>query len=119
MARLLIAALFLLQSSTNGVITGRLTTAGGAPASGTRVALRPVSDTPPSSDSVQVSISETDAAGRYRLDNVPPGRYLITAGQVGRPTFYPGTLVSDDAAVIAVRASETVNVPDFTLQSAS
>ena len=29
-----------------------------------------------------VSLAETDSTGRYQLENVPPGRYYITAGRL-------------------------------------
>jgi hypothetical protein len=68
----------------------------------------------------------TDAEGRYTLEQVPPGRYLIAANDDGRlsasepfPTvFYPGTPEKEKAAVVTVgrgdsRADYDVSVPSL------
>src|SRR4051794_25668380 len=38
------------------------------------------------------SLARTDQEGKFRLDNISPGRYYISAGRVDAPTYYPGTL---------------------------
>src|SRR6188768_2705736 len=119
MNQLILAALLQLQSP-NGTITGRLMSAPGVPAVGVRVTAKPIAETAtPASADVLLSISQTDSAGRYRLENVPPGRYYITGGLVASPTYFPGTAAIGDATAFAVTAGSTASVPDFTVQRAS
>ena len=119
MFHILLAAALLIQSA-NGTVTGRLLSAAGTPAVGVRVTAKPAADAAvPAAPDVLISIAQTDDAGRYRLENVPPGRYYITAGLVGSPTYYPGTAAVGNATVIAITAGATAAVPDFTLQAAS
>src|SRR3954466_10638753 len=63
--------------SQTGTVTGTLKTDNGTPAVGVRVGamVRPESPTELSSASALSSIAETDAAGHFRLENVPQGRY--------------------------------------------
>ena len=35
-------------------------------------------------------IVETDANGRYFLDDIPQGRYFISGGRLDQPAYYPG-----------------------------
>jgi hypothetical protein len=51
-----------------------------------------------------VRVTQTDADGRYRLANLPPGRYLIAAGLVGLATYYPGQIDALRATVVTVAA---------------
>jgi hypothetical protein len=58
----------------------------------------------------------TDAQGRYRLANLPPGRYFIVASVFGYPTFYPATTNADGATVVTVGAdAPVVDAIDFTV----
>jgi len=83
MIALLLALTLFVQGTAlqneNGTITGVLKTSAGQPAVGVRGA-------------AMASLVTTDAAGRYRLENIPPGRYYITAGRVDFPTYFPGAL---------------------------
>ena len=49
-----------------------------------------------------VSLAETDSTGRYQLENVPPGRYYITAGRLDVLTYYPGTLEVSQGLVVSI-----------------
>ena len=119
MNQVLLAALLLVQSP-NGTITGRLLSAAGTPAVGVRVTAKPVVDAAaPATPDVLVSISQTDLEGRFRLENIPPGRYYITAGLVGVPTYYPGTMAIGTATALNVTAGSTASVPDFAVQQLS
>jgi hypothetical protein len=70
------------------------------------------------SDSVSVnatvfeSITQTDAAGRYRLA-IPPGRYYIGAGSVSSPTYYPNTTNISSARAIVVSADRALDNINF------
>ncbi len=67
-----LASIFLGDGADTGVISGTLTTADGLPAAGVRVELLPVGVTQAGGYS-----TETDAAGAYRIANVPTGRYTL------------------------------------------
>src|SRR6187399_1903865 len=75
-------------------VEGRVLTEDGMPAVGVRVTAQSVPDTAVAARDagVMVSIVQTDASGRYRLERIPPGRYYITAGLVDFPTYYPGVI---------------------------
>jgi hypothetical protein len=62
-----------------------------------------------------LSIAETDASGRYRLENVPAGRYYIGAGLVDLPSYYPGADKPSEAGIVTVTPGLTVEGFDFTL----
>jgi hypothetical protein len=61
------------------------------------------------------SIAETDASGRYKLENIPPGRYYIAAGRLDLPTYYPGTQSMAIGRTILVSAGLLVSNIDFDL----
>jgi hypothetical protein len=65
------------------------------------------------------TLTETDATGRYRLQNVPPGRYYITAGRVDLPTYYPGTLDVKQGTAISITSAAAISDIDFVIQDAS
>jgi hypothetical protein len=105
-----------------GVVTGQIQTQDGKPATAVRVAAIPAP--PPGvrpQDGIQyyvapppVRITQTDDEGRYRLANIPPGRYLIAAGLVGLATYYPGQIDALLASVVTVTA-DTPSTIDFKL----
>jgi hypothetical protein len=116
MNALLFSLLFALQSTVSagtGAITGRLLTISGNPAANMRVALSP------GDSGALVSLTLTDNAGRYRIANVPPGRYYIAAGLVDSPTYLPGTVSRKDATQVSVTAGSLVEAPDFRLAANS
>jgi hypothetical protein len=95
-------------TAQTGVLAGQLNTPEGRPAAGIRVAAMaaPEPNAPPTAaTSTLVSIGQTDASGRYRLEGIPAGRYYIVAGQVGFPTYYPGVVGLAEATPIAVSAT--------------
>jgi hypothetical protein len=65
------------------------------------------------------SLAETDEAGRFRIENIPPGNYYIVAGRVDQPTYYPGTAEIRGGRLIAVAAGETVSGIDFSVADSS
>jgi hypothetical protein len=63
----------------------------------------------------------TEKDGAYRLDEVPPGRYIILANYDGkmsgdapfRPTYYPGVFDKEKAAVITVGEGQKLDSYDI------
>ena len=75
-----------------GSVTGQLLQKEGLTIAAVRISAMavPEANVAVSATSTLVSLTVTDNAGRYRLDNVPPGRYYIIAGLLDSPTYYPG-----------------------------
>lgn len=104
------------QRADIGVATGQLRGPGGAPAIGVRVAALPVTDTNTQQvGGSLVSLAETGPDGRFRLENIPPGRYYIQAGFIDGPSYYPGVSSTATATSVLVAAGATVTGLDFTM----
>jgi hypothetical protein len=104
-----------------GVLTGVLRNASGMPAAGIRVSIMPVAEgiiIVPGTDTLS-NLTQTDSAGRYRLENVMPGRYLIVAGALNFPTFYPAGTESSQARVVEIFAGKTLDNLDFVIDPRS
>jgi len=117
----LIAGLFYATvgtSQTEGTITGRLLNRDGSPAANIRVMAVSAQAASVRSGREIVSSVETDNAGNYRLQNVPTGRYLITAGIVDSPSSYPGVADLARATVVTMTTGVPLQEIDF-LQVAS
>jgi hypothetical protein len=104
-----------------GVVTGTLRVKDGGPAARVRVGVMSV---PEPGRGVRgagtlVSQVETDDAGRFRFEGVPPGRYYIVAGKLQTPTFYPGVRDMGTAKTIEVAAKATVRDIDFAVVTLS
>lgn len=104
-----------VAGTPDGAITGRLLSIDGAPLAGIRISAiaAVVSDGGRPSSSSILSLAETDSSGRFRLENVPPGRYNILAGRLDTPSYYPGTPLLSGATTVAVVAGSTVSGFDF------
>lgn len=104
-----------------GTVTGVLRTATGTPATGVRVSAlsKPEEVTDLAQASSLAGIAETDASGRFRLENIPPGRYYVIAGNIDLPTYYPGVVAAKDATAIQVTPGATVPGIDFVLSNVS
>ena len=121
---LLVPGVSAAQTGT-GVVTGQLRTIDGALAVSVRVAVFPVptgfaipADGPNYFNAAPpASTAMTDNQGRYRLENIPPGRYYIMAGVVNEPTFYPASKATnaEGAAIVTVAPGATPNNLDFRL----
>jgi len=121
--KILLFALLLLQGPATapnaGAVSGRILSDDGSPAVGVRVAAMPVPEsTGPVSAPVLTSISQTDSAGNYRLENIPPGRYYVTAGLINAPMYFPGVTSPSASSVVNVTASSLVRNVDFRLPHA-
>jgi len=108
-------------TNQSGTITGVLRSAAGEPAAGVRVSAltRPEAINDLAAAVAFAGLGETDSTGRYRLENIPPGRYYIVAGRVDAPTYYPGTLQAGEGTVVAVTPGLTVSAIDFVLNAGS
>ena len=120
MKKLLLIAVLLAPASaasqvSTGTVSGEIRTREGQPAVGVRVSAMavPEAGVPANSGTALVSIGMTDNQGRYRLENVLPGRYYITAGFVDGPTFYPGVAAVSGATVVNVLSSTPVTGINF------
>jgi hypothetical protein len=56
----------------------------------------------------------TDKEGRYRITNLPAGRFLVAAGLPGQDTYYPDAVDAHGAKAITLAAGATESA-DFTL----
>src|SRR5689334_13873767 len=70
-----------------GIVTGSIQMESGGPAGGVRVAVIPWDDT---TGANLTSLAETDSSGKFRLVDIPQGRYFVIAGRLSSPTFFPG-----------------------------
>jgi hypothetical protein len=87
-----------------GIITGTIQVDGGGFMAGVRVAVISVEDTIGAN---LISLSETDAAGHYRLTDVPQGHYFVVAGRVNSFTYFPGGTDRTAAKEVVVEAART------------
>lgn len=125
----LLAILLLLQGAPAGgggaVANGQVRLADGSPVAAIRVSAVPAP--PPNikpSDgqnyyAVQapVRVALTGNDGRYRLPNLPAGRYFILAGMLGQATFYPATANIEAADIITVAAGSPIDGLDITMRT--
>jgi hypothetical protein len=119
MTSLFLVAMFLVQGSRvlqpgSGIVTGTIQMEGGASAAGVRVGAMAPDD--PSS---LISVAETDSAGRYRLTNVPAGKYLIVAGRLESLSYYPGGTDREKATEVTVDAAKVTTIGSFTVPAGS
>jgi hypothetical protein len=117
---LCVLSLILLQQPVRpefGEMSGRIRDSAGVPAAGIRVAAAPVDDGVPvaRASTTLSSITQTDSEGRYRLENIPPGRYRIMAGLLAFPSYYPGVATPDQARIVTIGAGQGVINLDFTI----
>jgi hypothetical protein len=115
-------AIFLAQASSvtqqaqNGSATGVIRSATGQSVAGVRVAAQAVPNSEAGAgEGALVSLTQTDSTGRYRLENIPPGRYYIQAGLVDLPTYYPGATTAAAATSILIGGGAVVANLDFTI----
>jgi hypothetical protein len=87
------------------------------PAPGVRVSAMALEATDPGNkaSAALASLTQTDSAGRYRLENIPPGNYHVTAGSLQLPTYYPGVISRSQARALALSSGATAQEIDFKL----
>jgi len=104
-------------------VTGQVLTRDGVPAAAVRVSAiaAPPPDARPQDGSQYYQAPPpvrsvlTGVDGRYRLPNLPPGRYHVVAGVLGQATYYPSTLDADRASVVAVASASKTGGIDLRL----
>ena len=116
---LLTVSISLFAQEQTGAITGRVTGMDGRPAAGVRVALASPDANGKITSDILSGLTVTDETGRYRIDDIPPGRYGVVAGAVAAPTFYPGTTSISGASVVSVEPGMTMSGLDFSLATTS
>jgi hypothetical protein len=113
------APLVALQNQ-NGTASGVIRTSTGVPAAGVRVAAvaLPGPDTS-AGEGALLSLTQTDSAGHFRLDNILPGHYYIQAGLIDAPTYYPGVTTTSGATNILITAGAAIDDINFTMARGS
>lgn len=116
--QLLLSALLLIPIPAQlqtGTVTGQLSSKDGTVVSGIRVSAMVVAEpgAPTASAATLASSALADNASRFRIENVPPGRYYVTAGLIQQPTYYPGVASVAGATAISVSAGATVASINF------
>ena len=119
MISLVLIAMLLIQAPGNlqpgtGIVTGSVQMEGGGSPAGVRVGAMAIDD--PSS---LASVTETDSAGRYRLINIPQGKYYIVAGRLDDLIYFPGGKDKTKATEINVEAAKIIPISSFTVPAQS
>jgi hypothetical protein len=110
-------AMLLLTQVASGTINGQLRDTSGLPAVGTRIGVMSVD--PGVTGAALSNITITDKEGRYRLEQVLPGRYLIVAGAITSPSYFPGVTAREQGKPVTVAAGQSLAGMDFMLAPAS
>jgi hypothetical protein len=105
-----------LGTQPGGTITGILRGADGRPVVGVRVSAMAKPETEETTgNSALAGIVATDAEGRYRLEDIPPGQYYLVAGRVDLPTYYPGTTQISSGTIVKVTSGAVLAGYDFSM----
>jgi hypothetical protein len=116
----LILALQGIPVQQGGTVTGVLRDSKGMPVAGVRMAAVTRGDViENAAGGSMAGIAETDPQGRFTLENIPPGRYVIAAGRLDRQTYYPGTQALTDATVLTITRGARIADINFVLNDAS
>src|SRR5436190_20310889 len=111
--------LFLLSLLIGQVpsISGQIRDIHGVPRPNVRIAIMALdeNDKDNTGHVTLTRLRETGNEGRYQLDNVPPGRYLLVAGLAEDPTYYPGVKRKDEAHIVTVVSGQAISNLDFAL----
>ena len=107
--------ILLLAQTQGGVISGRIVSMDGTPAAQKRVVAQAVLERVDVAlgASMLAGLTQTDNDGRFRLENIPPGRYYIVLDPLDVPSYYPGVTKPDRATIVTVRDVSAIEGMDF------
>jgi hypothetical protein len=60
-----------------------------------------------------ISQTKTDDSGRYRLEGILAGNYLVIEGALEAPTYYPGVIPRKNATIVVVAEGAALTGIDF------
>jgi hypothetical protein len=112
---MLAIGLLAAAQDSKSVITGEVRTLKGAPAPGVRVAAMSAEKQGELPSLYGVAV--TDAAGRYRIEGIPKGRYYVIAGSLGAPLYHPDTSTPDGATIFTLTGAPVSGI-NFSADSA-
>jgi hypothetical protein len=107
--------ILLLAQTQGGVISGRIVSIDGTPAAQKRVVAQAVLERADVAlgASMLAGLTQTDNDGRFRLENIPPGRYYIVLDPLDVPSYYPGVTKPDRATIVTVSDASVIEGMDF------
>jgi hypothetical protein len=107
--------ILLLAQTQGGVIAGRIVSIDGSPAAQRRVVAQAVLERADVAlgASMLAGLAQTDNDGRFRLENIPPGRYYIVLDPLDIPSYYPGVTKPDRATIVTVSDASVIEGMDF------
>ena len=94
-----------------GSLSGQLRSSDGGATSAVRVVAMLADD----GSGKIVGVTQSGSDGRYELNQIPPGRYYILAGQAEYPTYYPGVTEPKSATAVRVNAGARLRA-DFPIR---
>jgi len=102
--------ILLLAQTQGGAISGRIVSIDGTPAAQKRVVAQAVLERADVAlgASMLAGLTQTDNDGRFRLENIPPGRYYIVLDPLDVPSYYPGVTKPDRATIVTVRDASAI-----------
>jgi hypothetical protein len=107
--------ILLLAQTQGGVISGRIVSIDGSPAVQRRVVAQAVLERADVAlgASMLAGLTQTDNDGRFRLENIPPGRYYIVLDPLDVPSYYPGVSKPERATIVTVSDASAIEGMDF------
>jgi hypothetical protein len=113
MVRIALATLLLLLQTPgvhlqSGGVSGFISNRQGIPITNTRVVLTPANK---SDIGALEGLAQTDAEGRFKIDNIPAGRYHLAVGPIDKLTYHPGVEDPARATIINVTNGTVTPVP--------
>jgi len=107
--------ILLLAQTQGGVISGRIVSFDGSPAAQKRVVAQAVLERADVAlgASMLAGLTQTDNDGRFRLENIPPGRYYIVLDPLDVPSYYPGVTKPERATIVTVSDASAIEGMDF------
>ena len=116
----IVLALFFTPPQTTATIAGQVLWADGPASAGTRVSAISIWENEgwkePSVLGEKVAASVvTDANGRYRIENIAPGRYHVVTGPVSLPNYGADAAALDSPHVVKLTAGAAVENINFAM----